>query len=188
MTTTGDISCFAAFASYYPEGESSTCPIPSCSGYHVEVVDSWVSRLGKKHQTYGHSLKIHVNSAEYDGNMWSMILGVNSSRMFVSSWNVWFKDVFEGADKSTIVVQQKHVDEPEQKDLHGQYSFNIVVDWLRTPDLPEIFFFERALEDFSCISNSPSGFAAAIEKRGKVKDWMDVNTVVLTERGGLRVK
>lgn len=68
-----------------------------------------------------------------------MILGVNSSRMFVSSWNVWFKDVFEGADKSTIVVQQKHVDEPEQKDLHGQYSFNIVVDWLRTPDLRKFY-------------------------------------------------
>jgi hypothetical protein len=98
-----------------------------------------VSRLGKKHQTYGHSLKIHVNSAEYDDNMWSIILSVNSSRMFVSSWNIWFKEVFEGGEKSTIVLQQKHLNEQEQKDLHGQYSFNIVVDWLRTPDLRKFY-------------------------------------------------
>ena len=59
--------------------------------------------------------------------------------MFVSSWNIWFKEVFEGGEKSTIVLQQKHLNEQEQKDLHGQYSFNIVVDWLRTPDLRKFY-------------------------------------------------
>ena len=67
-------------------------------------------------------------------------MAINSTRMFVSSWNVWFKDVFEESDRTSIVIQQKHSEEEEQKDLHGQYSFSIVIDWLRTSDLRMIKF------------------------------------------------
>jgi len=132
-------------------------------------------------------MNIKINEEKFDSDGWSILARLPGKRLHFSSWNTWIYDVYRFENYTDILLHQK--DNLTQTDMTDPNSFNIIVDWLESSEIPELYFWDNRQSEISCFyDESDSGYSHAVLETSLITTYKDVNVIKRTPKGKFQAK